>query len=174
MKDETISLAKQIAGEQINTLPVEPVDYPEINIEDNENYTIDQRIQDAEYEASWIFRSSKTDYNKELQKLFTDYTNQVKSILSLTNDEYYIYKLKSGLQRFKKNYHQAYIKYLTHKGNNPSWAVTGRGNLNVSRYNKAMDRQNKLMSELATLPKEFEQYMSKYRNKIKREQKKAI
>jgi hypothetical protein len=168
--NETISLAKQLAGEQINNSIPEPITYPYIEIYDNETYTIDKRIQDAEHESNWIFRSTKRDHNKELYSLFTTYTNNVKALLELTDNEYYIYKLKSGLQRFKRKYHETYIKYLSHKGNNPSWAVTGRGNLNVSRYNKARDRENNLMNELVSLPKQFEQYVNKFRNKIKKEQ----
>jgi hypothetical protein len=168
---ETLSLAESLAGGNVQETIIEPVSYPAIEIDDNENYTIDQRIQDAEHDASWIFRSSKTDHNKQLLELFTTYTDKVKHLLQSTDNEYIIYKLKSGLQRFKKKYHETYTKYLSHRGNNPSWAVTGRGNLNVSRYDKARDRENNLINELVNIPKDFDKYINKYRNKIKQEQK---
>jgi hypothetical protein len=170
---ETLAIAEQLTNKQENNSTTEPVNYPEIDIDDNETYTIDQRIQNAEHDANWIFRSTKRDHNKELYNLFTSYTNNVKALIETTDNEYYIYKLKQGLQRFKKKYHETYIKWLSHKGNNPSWAVTGRGNLNVSRYNKAMDRQGNLLNELAALSKEFDQYMNKYRNKIKNDKQEA-
>jgi hypothetical protein len=176
--DNNITLAKQLSGEHEDTSEriTEPVTYDHIEIDDclDEKYNIPQSLQDREHDAYWVMRTSKRDHNKELQNLFIHYTEQVKNVISITDNEYYIYKLKSALQRFKKNYHTAYIKYMTHKANNPSWVTTGRGGMNVSKYNQKMNRQDTLMLELANLPEELKTYISKYRNKIRKDKEAAI
>ncbi|MEH7116207.1 hypothetical protein V7128_02110 [Neobacillus vireti] len=175
LNDDTLSIAEQLASKQETTIP-EPVSYPEIEIDDctDEKYNISQQLQDREHDAYWVMRSSKRDHNKEIQELFTHYTDSVKNVLSKTDNQYYIYKLKSKLQQFKKNYHTAYIKYITHKANNPSWVTTGRGGMNVSRYNQKMSQQDKLMLEVANLPEEMKQEINKYKYKIKRDQETAL
>jgi hypothetical protein len=181
--EETISLAKQLAGEEAqnvhnNQAITEPtiVTYPEIEIDDyaDEKYNISQQLQDREHDSFWVMRKNKRDHNKEIQELFQGYTDKVKAILTITDNNYYIFKLKSGLQRFKNNYHSSYVKYLTHKANNPSWVTTGRGGMNVSKYNKAMNRQDLLMMEVANLPKEFESEVNKYKNKIRKDKEEAL
>ncbi|AZV43688.1 hypothetical protein BAOM_3079 [Peribacillus asahii] len=142
--------------------------YPEINIDDvtDEKYNINQQLQDREHDSAWIFRKEKKDHNKELQEYFTECNNKVLEAIGTTNNEYYIYKLKEALQRHKKNYHAQYVKYLNHRASNPSWVITGRGNMNVSRYNNKMDQQSRIMMELATMPEEFNKLINKYENKI--------
>ena len=46
-----------------------------------------------------------------------------------------------------KKYHENYIKQLTLKANNPSWAVTGRSGRNMDKYNREMERLHKLTGE---------------------------
>jgi hypothetical protein len=170
---ETIALAEQLAGEQTTNEPIE-YSYPEIEIDDNDSYIINQSLQDREHDANWIFRQNKRDHNKELQELFTEYTNSVKEIISNIDNQYYIYKIKSSLQSFKKKYHQAYINWLSAKASQPHWAVSGRGNLSKSRYDKALNRQDKWMNELVNLPKELESKIDYYETKIVNEKAAAI
>ncbi|MEI2465021.1 hypothetical protein [Niallia taxi] len=168
--DNTITLAKRLTESQEEKTITE-VSYPEIEINDIESYTIDQSLQDREHDSGWIFRSSKRDHSKEVQDLFSSYTDKVTDVLKNTESEYIIYKLKQSLQYFKKSYHQTYISFLSHKANNPSWAVTGRGNLNVSKYNKSMNREDNLRNKLFELTSNMDSNIKKYSNKIKRENK---
>jgi hypothetical protein len=174
--DKTIAIAEQLATKEETTK--EPIEfhYDYIEIDDclDEKYNIPQSLQDREHDAYWVMRTSKRDHNKELQNLFIHCTEQIKNVISITDNEYYIYKLKLALQRFKKNYHTAYIKYMNHKANNPSWVTTGRGGMNVSKYNQKMNRQDTLMLELTNLPEELKSYISKYRNKIRKDKETAI
>jgi hypothetical protein len=149
---------------------------PEIEIEDcyDSKYNIPQDIQDREHESSWITRREKKDHNKDIQETFLHYNSEVKELLSTLDNSYYEYKIKEALQRFKKKYHELLVKWLTMKGNNPSWVVTGRGNLNVSRYNKKMDRINNVMLDLAGLPEEFKKKLNYYKNKAYKEKKQKL
>ncbi|MGM7720539.1 hypothetical protein [Metabacillus sp. Hm71] len=150
--------------------------YPTIDIDDitDEKYKIPQSIIDREHDANWIFRRVKKDYNKEIQEYFQECNDKVIQSIGTTDNQYYIYKLKDYLQRYKKKYHSLYLKYLTQKGSQVSWAVSGRGNLNVSRYNKKMNQIDKTMLELAGLPDEFKSVLSKYQSKIRKEKTNLI
>lgn len=158
--------------------PINPItatiEYPEIDINDNDQYIIDQSLIDREYSANWIFRSQKRDHNKEIQELFNHYTEKTKEVIQTTENEYYIFKLKQALQRFKKHYHQTYTKYLTAKADNPSWAVTGRAGRNRRKDQKAQDRENRYMLEVVDLPKQFEKQLNKYKDKIRKDEKEAL
>ncbi|MGG3987473.1 hypothetical protein [Bacillus smithii] len=150
------------------------IEYPEINIDDNDQYIIDQSLIDREHNSHWIFRTQKRDHNKEIRELFNHYTEKTKEVIATTENEYYIFKLKEALQRFKKHYHQTYIKYLTAKADNPSWAVTGRAGRNTHRDQKVQDRENRYMLEVVYLPKQFEKELNKYKDKIRKDEKEAL
>jgi len=171
--DNTIQLAKQLTNSQQDETPSETFEYPEIEIDDIHEYTIDKDLQKREHSANWIFRTKETDHTKKIQDLFSYYTNEVKEILKTIDNEYYQYKIKKALQSFKKKYHELYVKWLSQKANCPSWAVTGRGNLNVRSYNKKQERANNTMLELASLPEEFEKKVKHYKYKALKEKEQA-
>jgi hypothetical protein len=173
INDNTISLAKQLVGEGNQETTQEPVkvEYEEVFIDDctDEKYTISQSLINREHDANWIFRKDKKDYNKELQEMFISYTENVKEVTNKLDNEYYIYKIKSALQSFKKKYHEAFVNWLSAKASQPHWAVSGRGNLNKSRYDKGISRQDKWMNEIVSLPNEFEGKLNYYANKDKKD-----
>lgn len=63
------------------------------------------------------------------------------------------------------------MKHLTLRGNNPSWAVTGRAGRNMSRYNKLMERENAVMLQLAEIPEEFKRKLSEAKDRIRHTEK---
>jgi hypothetical protein len=174
--EETIALAKQLTGEQATneTVQENTFTYPEIEIDDNDNYTIPQNIQDAEHDGHWLFRSEKKDHNKQIQEYFTQLTNEVKQIIQTTENEYIIYKLKKTLQYYKKHYHQNYLARLTNKANNPSWVVTGRAGRNSSRDTKYNNRYDKLMQEYIDLENDYKSRISTLENKIYNDKKQQL
>ncbi|WP_182004625.1 LPD25 domain-containing protein [Priestia aryabhattai] len=169
--DKTIELAEQLSNGSVNN---ETVTYEDVNIDDCTEYTVSQELVNRENDSNWIFRREKKDHNKDLQEHFIDYTNKVKEIVSTTDKESIIYNLKSSLQRYKKKYHETYVKQLTVKANNPSWAVTGRAGRNMNRYNKEMDRSNKLMFELVELTSNMDKAIEKAKRDIKKLEKEAV
>ena len=169
--NKTVQLAKELSNGSIND---ETVTYEDINIDDCTEYTVSEELVNRENDSNWIFRREKKDHNKDLQEHFTDYTNKVKEIISTTNKESIIYNLKNSLQRYKKKYHEVYVKQLTVKANNPSWAVTGRSGRNMNRYNKEMDRSTKLMLELVELTSNIDRAIEKAKRDIKKLEKEII
>jgi hypothetical protein len=171
--DETISLAEQLANNELDKTITNEITYPDINIDDIHEYTIDKDLQKREHDANWIFRTQEKDYTKEIQETFLHYNNLVKDILNEINNPYYQYKIKKALQSFKKKYHELYIKWLSQKASCPHWAVTGRGNLNARSYNKKHERANNTMLELAALPEQLEKTIKHYKYKAIKEKQQA-
>jgi hypothetical protein len=171
--DQTISLAEQLANNELDKTITNEITYPDINIDDIHEYTIDKDLQKREHDANWIFRTQEKDYTKEIQETFLHYNNLVKDILNEINNPYYQYKIKKALQSFKKKYHELYIKWLSQKASCPHWAVTGRGNLNARSYNKKQERANNTMLELAALPEQLEKTIKHYKYKAMKEKQQA-
>ncbi|MGG3920409.1 LPD29 domain-containing protein [Geobacillus thermodenitrificans] len=148
--------------------------YEDINIDDIHTYVIDERLQETEYAASWIFRTQKRDHTKEIQELFTQYNRKVVDLLEQIDNERIKYYLKKSLQSFKKRYFDNYVKILRHRSENPSWAVTGRGNLNKHKYTKALSRYDKLIQESIELTKQIDTAINRTKNEIQKEKEQRI
>jgi hypothetical protein len=148
--------------------------YEDINIDDIHTYVIDERLQEAEHAASWIFRTQKRDHTKEIQELFTQYNRKVIDLLEQTDNEHIKYFLKKSLQSFKKRYFDNYMKILRHRSENPSWAVTGRGNLNKRKYDKALSRYDKLIQESIELTKQIDAAINRAKSEIQKEKEQRI
>jgi hypothetical protein len=175
LNDETLSIAEQLAGNKVeNTPTLEPVNYPEIEIDDNDSYIISQSLQDREHNSNWVMRKGKKDHNKEVQEYFTELTNEVKKIILTTENEYYIYKLKKTLQYYKKHYFNNYVSRLENKANNPSWVTTGSAGRNRSRDQKYNNRYDKLMQEWIDLDNDYKGRINTLKNKIKRDKESAL
>ena len=54
---------------------------------------------------------------------------------------------------------------LNHKASNPSWAVTGRGGMNVSRYNKKLSQYDNMLKQWTELDLLFDSEINKIENK---------
>lgn len=151
----------EVSNETINN-----IQYEEIDINDIESYTIDKDLSDRE-NNSVMFRSQYTDHSKILQDLLQRYQEKVLNLLQDKNITPGIeYKIKSKLQDFKKKYTNAYRDYLTVKGQNPSWAVTGRSGLNINKYNKGQNRVNNKMFALNDIEDNFNKFLDKEKNKL--------
>jgi len=130
--------------------------------------------KNREHDANWIFRKNKRDHTKEIRDIFKRYNEQVEDVLSKTENEKIIYYLKRDLQRFKKKYYANYEKMLNIKASQPSWAVSGRGNLNVNKYNKNMDRYDKAMGECVELSNWIEKRIKKTKQDIRRDEEQQV
>jgi hypothetical protein len=152
----------------------EPITYPDINIDDIESYVIDKKLQEAEHAGHWIFRTKEFDHTKSIQEFFSQYNSKVKELLEQTDNERIKYYLKKSLQSFKKRYFENYVKRLQNKANNPSWLVTGRGGLNVRKYNKALNQYDKLMQEAIELTKQIDRAIERAKDEIRRDKEQRI
>ena len=151
---------------------IQPVEYPEIDINDIETYTVDEKLSREENNNA-MFRSHDTDHTKELQRTLQSANNDIIELCNMPECTDYIkYKAKAYLQSFKKKYTEAYISVLRHRVNNPSWMITGRGGLNVRRYNKKQDQLTNKMKYECELIDNFNEKIQQYKNKIQSMQNK--
>lgn len=153
---------------------IENVEYPEIDINDIESYTISKELSKRENENS-MFRRNDTDHTKELQDVLRSANNNVIELCSMEGCTSYIaYKAKTMLQNFKKNYSNAYTAVLEHKANNVSWMISGRGGLNTRRYNKKQEQLTNKMKHQSELIDKFNYKIEQFENQIRNNQKQKL
>ncbi|MHB0943279.1 DNA methyltransferase family protein [Paenibacillus sp. ALE1] len=136
--------------------------YEDITIDDLHMYIVSDELQSRLHSSSLF----QVDYKKDCFNTFNELQKTALNVLSQTDNEYLQYQIKKYLQSFKQRYYKQYIKILNHRANNPSWAVTGRGGLNVQRYNKMQDRYGNMLSQLSDMKKEFDNRMDKFKTRI--------
>ncbi|NFF77672.1 hypothetical protein FCV38_11935 [Clostridium sporogenes] len=142
------------------------IEYPTIDIDDIDSYKVSEELSKRENSIS-MFRSKDTNHTEELQKTLQSANDNVIELIKMEGCTPYIeYKAKTILQSFKKNYTNAYISVLEHRANNPSWAVTGRGGLNVRRYNKKQEHLTNKMKYQSELIHKFDSKIEQFENKI--------
>lgn len=142
-------------------------EYPEIEINDSEDYKIDQELSRRENNGNWIFRSKERDHQKELKETLQHYQGEAVKLIQKTEDKKAIHTIKKALQRFKKAYYTNYMATLSNKASNPSWAVTGRSGRNMNKMNRAADRYNDLIGEGLEIVEEFENRLNIEARKIR-------
>lgn len=171
--EKTLAFAQSLSGQIINnsdtitasTQEQQAYTYPEIDIDDLDQYTVSDELQRRLHSNSLF----TVDYKRDCALTFQNIQNEALEALSLTDDPRMIYHIKKYLQSFKKRYYEQYLKILNHKANNPSWMVTGRGGLNVRRYNKMQDRYDKLLGESVKLSEEFKRKIQDFKWQIQDE-----
>lgn len=142
------------------------VDYPEVNLNDIESYTVPEELSRRENDNS-MFRNKDIDHTKELQNTLQSANNDVIELCKIPGCTDYIqYKAKSYLQSFKKKYTDAYIAIIEHKANNVSWMVSGRGNLNKNKYNKKQIQYDNKLQHASELINKFNSKIEEFKNKI--------
>lgn len=136
------------------------------------DYVISEEIIKRENDNAFS-RRTPIDWNESMHKMFDDYEKQVDDIKQKLDD-----REKATLHQryitFMKNYFETYKAYITHKANNPSWAVTGRGGRSASKDAKAMSKYDSLMLKLNSLTDEFKKTLDKYKAIARNKEKEAI
>ncbi|MGM1044859.1 MAG: hypothetical protein ACQEXX_01795 [Bacillota bacterium] len=153
-----------------NEAAQEPVTYPEIDIDDLDKYIVSDELQSRLHSASLF----SVDYKKDCRITFEQIQNEVLEVLSLTDSQRIQYYIKKYLQSFKRRYYEMYMKIISHRANNPSWAVTGRGGINVRRYNKKQEQYANMINKASDMMNEFNQRIDKFKDEIRREERKAF
>lgn len=166
--NERIAYVEGLNGSKIDTaaehLKSDPMSgtYPNIDIDDLDQYTVSDELQDRLHNSSMF----EVDWKADCKNTFENIQAQAIKVLNKTDNKRLIYEIKKYVQSYKKRYFELYIKMLNHKANNPSWAVTGRGGLNVRRYNKMQDRYDNMLRKHTELSKEFEKKLYYFEKRI--------
>lgn len=167
--DATLTLAQDLAnGNQIETIDMSEIELSEFT--DITQYVVNEETEKRLLSVSLFGDMRKVGYEtQQLQNTLLDLLERTKSATELTDNVYQQNKLIDGFNSFCERYTREMNSYLNQKSLNPSWAVTGRGGMNVSRYNKKQDQlHNKLVKVIEMLEKQ-QSIISKYAYKFKRE-----
>lgn len=172
--EKALSFANSLNGIQTEAQPTEalqePITYPDIDINDLDQYTVSDELQRRLHSASMF----EVDYKKDCANTFQYIQSAALEVLALTDNPKIQYQIKSYLQSYKKRYYDQYLKILNHRANNPSWAVTGRGGMNVRRYNKMQDRYSNMLNKASEMDKEFKNRLNKFKDQIIREEQETF
>ncbi|MGO0987444.1 hypothetical protein ACTPEW_16040 [Clostridioides difficile] len=180
--DKTISFANSLTNTTMEEIKDKSNEYKEqkqiniknelaeIDIDDIESYIVPVEISKRENENAF-FRNTETDHTKCLQNELIYFNKLVMNTLQNNTNLEIEHYLKSALQKFKKNYTEAYIKYLNYKGNNPSWLVTGRGGRNSTKDQRTNDRQHKLMMNTIDMKDNFHKKCENTKDRIQKEKR---
>lgn len=163
-------LTLSLNNDDMHTEIEETVMYPEIEIDDLNQYIVTDQLQSRVHSASLF----EVDYKKECVEIFKSIQNAAVTILETTNNSKIKYQIKTYLQTYKKSYYELYLKILNHRANNPSWAVTGRGGMNVRRYNKMQNRYDDLLRQSVELSNQYEKQMNKFKRLISKDNQAAF
>lgn len=170
--EKTIQLAEQLSNSTVTTDNIDQ-EIEVVQFVDITTFNIPESTEKRLIDNSLINNNKYVGmYTKELQDTLTRLKNETEKVLNRTNDAYYQYKLVNAFNSFCKRYSEALNSYYYQSSINPSWAVTGRGNLNVDRYNKKMDQIHNKLGKTVEIVNSFESYLKKYDNKIKKDSKK--
>lgn len=108
-------------------------------------------------------RRTPIDWNERIYKHFDGVEDNVNQVLAkFDENDSTRGKLLKSFEKYKKDYFNSYNAYITHKANNPSWAVTGRAGRSASKDAKSNDRYNKLMLSINDIEENFKKTLTKY------------
>lgn len=156
---------------QIEISEAKEFSYPEIDINDIENYTISAELSKRENDGHWVFRTKERNHQEEIQSYLKQCNNSVMEVIENTENQQIIYYAKKWLQSYKKRYYKNYVSRLSNQANNPSIWTTGRGGRDSYKYNKQLSRYDKLMKECCELQDEFNSKIGTIKNKIHNEKR---
>lgn len=165
--DDTLQLAEQLANGQIEE--VEQTEIELLEIDHIEQYSFSIETEKRLIDNSLFNRRKAGDYTKQLHDDFTNHKEEVLQVMEYANNNYERNKIVKLFNSYMKRYFEAYNNYLYHSSINPSWAVTGRGGLNVSRYNKKQDQIHNKMGKTVEIYDKFKSDLSKLKNEFKKQ-----
>lgn len=168
----SLNLAEQLSNGSIEaTEAIEPSEIELVEFVDITQFKINEETEKRLIDNS-LFNNGKEvgRETKQLQLTLSNLLETTKEVISMTDNNYSKNTLINGFNAFCERYSRELNSYLYQRSVNPSWAVTGRGGLNVSRYNKKQDQlYNKMMKVVEMLEKQ-KSILEKYKNKFKKQE----
>lgn len=167
--ESTISLAEKLSSGNTETVEAtEPVNVELVDFVEVAQFNISEETEKRLIDNSLININKKVGRETEsLQTTLSDILELTKETISMTDDNYNKNKLINGFNSFCERYTRELSSYLYQRSINPSWAITGRGGLNVSRYNKKQDQLHIKMMKVVEMLENQKVIINKYKRKFK-------
>ena len=146
--ENTIALAEQLSSGNIQAIEVtEQTEIELIDFIDVTQFVISEETEKRLIDNSLFGDMRSVGYEtKQLQQTLSNLLENTKQVIELTDSTYNKNKLINGFNGFCERYTRELNSYLYSKSVHVPWHISGRGGINISRYNKKMDQlNNKLM-----------------------------
>lgn len=167
--ENTLTLAEMLSSGNTETLEaVNPLEIELVEFVDIAQFKINEETEKRLIDNS-LFQNKKVGYEtNQLQVTLSNLLENTKEIIELADNNYSKNTLINGFNAFCERYTRELNSYLYQRSINPSWAVTGRGGLNVARYNKKQDQLHNKMGKVVEMLEKQKSILEKYKNKFKK------
>lgn len=178
--ENTLTLAETLSSGNIETLEVvNPFEIELVEFVDIAQFKINEDTEKCLIDNSLINNGKEVGREtKQLQSTLSNILEITKEVIEIADSNYSKNTLINGFNAFCERYTRELNSYLYQRSINPSWAVTGRGGLNVTRYNKKQDQLNNKMLKVVEMLEKQKSILEKYKRKFKQNEeyktKKAI
>jgi len=178
--ENTLNIAEMLSSGNTETLEaVEPLEIELVEFVDITQFKINEETEKSLIDNS-LFNNGKEVGREtiQLQAALSTLLENTKEVIEIADNNYSKNILINGFNAFCERYTRELNSYLYQRSVNPSWAVTGRGGMNIARYNKKQDQlHNKMVKVVEMLEKQksiLEKYKRKFKQNIEYKTKQAI
>lgn len=168
--ENTLALAEMLSSGNTEILEAaEPYEIELVDFVDISQFKINEETEKRLIDNS-LFNNGKEvgRETKQLQSTLSNILENTKEVIEMADNNYSKNTLINGFNAFCERYSRELNSYLYQRSVNPSWAVTGRGGLNVARYNKKQDQLHNKMGKVVEMLENQKSILDKYKNKFKK------
>ncbi|MFJ3388791.1 hypothetical protein [Lysinibacillus sp. NPDC086135] len=166
--ENTLSLAEQLSSGNIEASEaIEPFEIELVEFVDIAQFKVNEETEKRLIDNS-LFNNGKQvgRETNQLQLTLSNLLEKTKEVIELADNNYSKNTLINGFNAFCERYARELNSYLYQRSVNPGWAVTGRGGLNVSRYNKNQDQLHNKMGKVVEMLEKQKGILEKYESRI--------
>lgn len=164
----SLNLAEQLSNGSIEaTEAIEPSEIELVEFVDITQFKINEETEKRLIDNS-LFNNGKEvgRETKQLQLTLSNLLERTKEVIELADNNYSKNTLINGFNSFCERYTRELNSYLYQRSVNPGWAVTGRGGLNIARYNKKQDQLHNKMGKVVEMLEKQKEILEKYESRI--------
>lgn len=166
--ENTLTLAETLSSGNTEAIEVaEPCEIELVEFVDITQFKINEETEKRLIDNS-LFNNGKQVGREsiQLQVTLSNLLENTRDVMELADNNYTKNTLINGFNSFCERYTREMNSYLYHRSINPSWAVTGRGGLNVARYNKKQDQLHNKMGKVVEMLEKQKEILEKYESRI--------
>jgi len=168
--EDTLTIAETLSSGNTETLgATNPFEIELVEFVDIAQFKINEDTEKRLIDNSLINNGKEVGREtKQLQITLFNLLESTKEVIKMADSNYSKNTLINGFNDFCERYTRELNSYLYQRSVNPSWAVTGRGGLNVARYNKKQDQLHNKMSKVVEVLDKQKSILDRYKIKFKK------
>jgi len=168
--ENTLTLVEMLSSGNAETLEAtESLEIELVEFVDIAQFKINEETEKRLIDNSLINNGKEVGREtKQLHSTLSNILEKTKEVIEIADNNYSKNTLINGFNAFCERYTKGLNSYLYQRSVNPSWAVTGRGGLNISRYNKKQDQLRNKMVKVVEMLEKQKSVLDKYKSKFKK------